>query len=270
MNTWKEHKQIIAVPRTVYNDRLLVNKIALITGGNSGIGYAIADAFLASGAKIVIVGRDKKKNEKAEEKLKKKYSDMFVKSIQLDVAREVEAFREKIIEAASLFPEGRFDILVNAAGVMLKCNFWNMTLEEYNLTMDTNVRGMYFMCKEMGRFMQEKSVVGGHILNISSTSSLAPARTPYRLSKWAVRGLTLGIAEAFLPYGIIVNALAPGRTATAMLGRENSQDISDEQTLNGRLAIPEEIAPLAVVLVSPLGDSVVGETLYATFGNGIF
>ena len=111
--------------------------------------------------------------------------------------------------------------------------------------------------------------IKGHILNLSSSSSLRPAWTPYQMSKWAVKGLTLGLADIFLPYGIIVNAIAPGPVATPMLGREEEDSLYCAEQPSGRYAVPSEIAALAVFMVSDMGNLIVGDTFYMTGGSGL-
>ena len=142
-----------------------------------------------------------------------------------------------------------------------------MTEAEYDSIMDINAKGTYFMSQAVGKHMIEKKV-RGHILNVASSSALRPAWTPYQMSKWAVRGLTLGLADVLLPYGIVVNAIAPGPVATPMLGKFEGDSIYNETSPSGRYAMPEEIAQLAVFMVSHLGDLIVGDTFYMTGGSG--
>lgn len=124
------------------------------------------------------------------------------------------------------------------------------------------------MCQAMGNYMHEKGIKG-HILNLSSSSALRPAWGPYQISKWAIRGLTLGLAEKLQPCGIVVNAIAPGQTATPMLGKTDCSDISNSYALAGRYIMPEEVANLAVLMVSDMGNMIVGDTFYITGGSGL-
>lgn len=110
--------------------------------------------------------------------------------------------------------------------------------------------------------------IKGHILNVTSSSALRPAWTPYQMSKWAVKGLTLGLADMMIPHGIVVNAIAPGPTATPMLGKEAGDNIYEPYTPSRRYAMPEELASLAVFMVSGAGDMIVGDTFYMTGGSG--
>ena len=166
-----------------------------------------------------------------------------------------------------MFPEKRIDILVNSAGVVSHSGFANMTLEEYDNIMNINARGTYFMSQAVSKFMIAHGI-RGHILNVSSSSSLRPAWTPYQMSKWAVRGLTLGLADALLPHGIIVNAIAPGPVATPMLGKHEGDSIYGPSSPSGRYAMPQEIANLTVFMASSMGDLIVGDTFYITGGSG--
>ena len=138
--------------------------------------------------------------------------------------------------------------------------------EEWDLIMDTNAKGTFFMSQAAARHMTENGV-RGHILNVTSSSALRPAWTAYQMSKWAVRGFTLGAADALLPSGIVVNAIAPGPTATPMLGRKEGDTLYCGNPA-GRYSTPEEIARLALYLVCGAGDMIVGETVYMTGGSG--
>ncbi len=255
----KEEKiQPIIVP--VEKEKLLNGKVALITGGTSGIGLAIAQAFQNAGAKVIIAGTNQAKLETALEKMG------GVKGLLIDV-RDTEHLPDKVKEAEALFDENKIDILVNSAGIVVKHDFWGIDEEEYDRIMDTNAKGTFFMSQAVGKAMIEKQVKG-HILNVTSSSALRPAWTPYQMSKWAVRGLTLGLADTLLPYGIVVNAIAPGPTATPMLGKTEGSSISEPNNPSKRYAMPEEIASMAVYMVSDAGRMIVGDTVYMTGGSG--
>lgn len=246
-------------------DKLLDGKIALITGGSSGIGFAIAKAFLDSGAKVIIAGTNEERLQAALGKLDS-CGGRQVKGMALDV-RNIAALPGKVKVAAALFEENRIDILVNSAGVVTKHDFWNTDEEEYDAIMDTNAKGTFFMSQAVGKMMIEKKV-RGHILNVTSSSALRPAWTPYQMSKWAVKGLTLGLADMMIGQGIVVNAIAPGPTATPMLGKREGDSIYEPDTPAGRYAMPEELASLAVFMVSGTGEMIVGDTVYMTGGSG--
>ena len=261
IDIFKDEK-MIPVPNIINANDLLQGKIALITGGSSGIGFAIAKKFLEHGCKVIIAGTN-------EEKLKKccKTLQGNIQYVVLNIL-DVEKLRDKIEEATNLFEENRIDILVNSAGIMNKSDFWNISFEEYDKVMNINVKGTFFMCQEISKIMIKKGIKG-HILNISSSSALRPAWTPYQMSKWTVRGFTLGLADTLIPYGIIVNAIAPGPTATPMLEKKEGDYIYNRNNPSKRFAMPEEIANVAVMLVSDMGNLIVGDTIYDTGGSGV-
>lgn len=244
---------------------LLKGRKALITGGSSGIGYAIANAFLKSGASVVITGRTEEKLIDCVNKLiasipsaKDKISYIVVDN------RNVKSFK-------SIFDNNIFlqdiDILVNNAGV-LGGDISVATEEIYDKVLDTNLKGTFFLSKLVAQNMKDKGIKG-NILNIASSSSLRPATSAYTLSKWGIRGLTLGLAKSLAPYGITVNGLAPGPTATPMLIKGEITEITHDSLPVGRYAMPEEIANMAVVLTSEMGRMIVGDIVYMTGGAGI-
>ena len=258
----KEEKQI-PIPAPVSVPELLNGKVALITGGSGGIGLAMAESFLKSGAKVIIAGTNEEKLRSCCEKLN---GGINISYIVIDV-KDVESLPEKVKTAAAMFPENRIDILVNSAGVVSHSDFLDMTEQEYDNIMDINAKGTFFMSQAVAKYMIENRI-NGHILNVTSSSALRPAWTPYQMSKWAVRGFTLGAADKLLPYGIIVNAIAPGPTATPMLGKNEGDSIYNAVCPAGRYAMPSEIAALATFMVSDMGDMVVGDTFYMTGGSG--
>lgn len=256
-------KEKIAIPTLSGIDTLLEGKTALITGGSSGIGFAIAKVFLSAGCKVVIAGTN-------EEKLKKCCNELggeHVKGIVINL-NDVSSIKDKVLEAAKAFGESKIDILVNSAGFNPKKGFNDTTEADFDRTMDTNVKGTFFMCQAMADYMINNGIKG-HILNVTSSSALRPAWSPYEMSKWTIKGFTVGLADLLLPYGIVVNAIAPGPTATPMLGKTSDGDLDLRNSPIERFATPEEIANLALVLASNLGNLVVGDTVYATGGSGI-
>lgn len=262
MMTKEEKIRPIIVPTD--KEKLLKGKVALITGGSSGIGLAMAKAFMDSGAKVIIAGTSETKLLSALNILKEREGTS--EGLIINV-RNVETLADKVKEAAALFEENRIDILVNSAGVVTKHNFWNTDETEYDQIMETNAKGTFFMSQLVGKFMIDNGIKG-HILNVTSSSALRPAWTPYQMSKWAVKGLTLGLADMMIPHGIVVNAIAPGPTATPMLGRKDCDNIYEPYTPSRRYAMPEELASLAVFMVSGAGDMIVGDTFYMTGGSG--
>ena len=257
----KEERKI-PIPVPINAPELLKGKVALITGGSGGIGFAMAESFIKSGAKVIIAGTKEEKLRSCCEKL----GGANLAYMVIDV-NDVESFSGAVETASLLFPENRIDILVNSAGVANQSDFLDMSEQEYDRIMDINAKGTFFMSQAVAKHMIEKQIKG-HILNVSSSSALRPAWTPYQMSKWAVKGFTLGAADKLLPYGIVVNAIAPGPTATPMLGKNEGDNIFHPTIPAGRYAVPSEIAVLATFMVSDMGDMIVGDTFYMTGGSG--
>ena len=125
------------------------------------------------------------------------------------------------------------------------------------------------MAQLIAEYMKENSIKG-NILNIGSSSSLRPATSAYTITKWGIRGMTKGLAKILSPYGITVNAIAPGPTATPMLMSNGiKDDISFPTNPLGRFIMPGEIANMAVFLVSNMGRSIIGDMVFMTGGSGV-
>lgn len=258
-------KNIQPVMQTVGDESLLKGKTALVVGGSGGIGKAVAKAFLKNGANVVIAGTRRAKVDKVVLELGEKCAGIVVNLAQ------PETFSKVIDEAVAFY--GPIDILVNSAGVHTEDvsmgGFLDFSVEEYDRILDINLRGVYFMVQSVAKRMISDKVSNGHILIVSSSAGNEPAWSPYRVSKWGLKGITEGMASALVPHGIVVNAIAPGSTATPLIGVEEGDSISAEDNRLGRFAMPEEIAEFAVMLASPIGDMVVGDTLYVSGGRGV-
>lgn len=257
-------KEKILIPCLEGN--ILQGKKALITGGSSGIGYAIAKSFLKNGASVVICGRNSKRLEDAKSYLvtECKCSPSDIVTLELDIS-SVENMK-KILN--NFLKDNRIDIFVNNAGVNFGKVFPETSEEDYDKVLNTNLKGMYFISQIIAKYMVENRI-HGNILNITSSSSLRPGVSPYIVSKWGERSLTLGLAKKYLSYGIIVNGLAPGSTLTPMLKSESDNDLNLNSSPSKRYAAPEEIGNLATVMVSDMGRMIVGDTIYATGGAGV-
>ncbi len=253
-----QEKQLLPIPQPTNVQRVLDDKVALITGATGGIGYAIAEDFVNAGARVIVSGR-------SEDRVRSCAQRLGAIPLVVDVT-DTTSLSGKVVEAAAL--GGGLDILVNAAGVIAHSDFLSMGESEYDEVMATNAKGTYFMSQAVARYMIDNGV-RGHILNVSSSSALRPAWSPYHMSKWAVRGLTLGMADVLIPHGIVVNAIAPGPTATKMLGKEEGESVWLGRSPSNRYALPSEIAHLATFMVSDLGDMIVGDTVYMTGGSGV-
>lgn len=242
-------------------NEMLKNRCALITGGTSGIGFSIAEAYLKAGAKVIVTGRSKAKLDKAVKELSAHGS---CSGVIMDITK-TNTLQNVFDEAVAKY--GLIDILVNNAGVS-GALIINATPEKFDEVIGTNLKGVFFLSQIVGKYMV-KNEIHGNILNISSASSIRPAACAYTISKWGIRGFTQGLARTLLPYHITVNALAPGPVATPLLKKESeTDDIALPGTPSGRYALPCEIANMAVVLVSNMARLVVGDTVFMTGGAG--
>lgn len=241
---------------------------AFITGGSSGIGFAIADSFLKNGATVIITGRNINKLESAKATLvsKNNVSEDKVKIYVFDLS-DVANIENNIV---SILNDSKIavDIFVNNAGVNCGNLFPDTSISDYEIVLDTNLKGMYFVSQAIVKYMVENNIKG-NILNISSSSALRPAISPYILSKWGENGLTLGMAKKYLKYGIVVNALAPGSTLTPMLKSTEENNLYLDYAPSKRYLAPEEVGNMATILVSDLGKMIIGDTIYMTGGSGI-
>ena len=275
MSTFNKVKRLIAAtlkyiqPRTIVQanivqlspSSILKDRCALITGGTSGIGYAIAEAFLKAGARVIVTGRSETKINDAVKNLS---AFGNCNGMKMDIT-QTGTLKSQFEDAITRF--GKVDILVNNAGVS-GADISNATPEEFDAVINTNLKGVFFLSQLVGHYMVDNHIQG-NILNISSASSIRPAACANTISKWGVRGFTQGLARTLLPYGITVNALAPGPTATPFLKKDaDADDIALPRTPAGRYALPCEIANMAVVLVSDMARLVVGDTVFMTGGAG--
>lgn len=258
-------RDVIANITKLAPNEMLKGRTALITGATSGIGFEIAKSYLEAGAKVIITGRDKDRIQHACSLLKSIHQNYIVHGIQMNNC-DVPIFKEKLEEMLRWKDINQIDILVNNAGV-LGGDIRDTTETEYDNIVNTNLKGVFFLSQMIGHYYKEQHIEG-NILNIASSSSLRPAASAYTITKWGIRGLTLGLAKILTPYGIIVNGIAPGPTATRMIFKESNTDIAFKNPI-GRCAMPEEIANMAVFLVSNMGRSIVGDIIYMTGGSGL-
>lgn len=245
---------------------LLKGRTALITGGTSGIGKAIAKAFLNAGANVIITSRTQAKAEEVAETFKKEYASQLVVGIKMDNGN-ISSFKQILEDVCSKLVDNKLDILVNNAGI--RGGRWGETTStEYDNVMDTNLKGVFFLSELVAKYMIDNGI-HGNILNICSASSLRPANSAYCLSKWGVRALTEGMAKSLIPYDIVVNGIAPGPTATPMFGLDSNANLTVASQPNKRFTTVEEIANMAVIYVSDMGRTIVGDIAYMTGGAAL-
>ena len=192
----------------------LKDKVAIITGGSRGIGYATAETFLREGAVVVITASNDANAQKAAAKLREAFPKSKVGAISPDL-NDMQSVSQAFRQVAQRY--GRLDILVNNAGVSESTPLSDYTSETFDRVMDLNVKGVFHASRAAAELMQEQG--SGVILNTSSMVSIygQPAGVAYPTSKFAVNGMTLSLARELGPKGIRVNAVAPGITETDMM-----------------------------------------------------
>lgn len=256
-------KEPVYIP--LLEGNLLRSKNILITGGSGGIGKAIAAACVKNGATVVICGRNLEKLYKVKNEIIQTTLKNTIFTYNFDIS-EVERFDSKIEEITKLLPDSRIDVLVNNAGIDAGGIIPETNEEQYNKTIETNLKGTYFLAQAFAKYLMANGIKG-NILNITSSSGNRPVITPYMYSKWAITGLTKGLAKRLIGKGIVVNGIAPGPTATDMLGMDGSNLHYNDSPAN-RVLDPNEIANLAVFMISDMGKMIAGETIYITGGSG--
>lgn len=239
---------------------MLKSKVAIITGGTRGIGYATVKKFLENGAKVVLFGSRQETVEKALASLKEENPDWEVSGAWPSLA-DPEAVAQEIEKIRETF--GRIDILVNNAGMSDSTPIDNYTAEHFEKIMSLNVSAAMNCIMPTVKIMKEQG--GGCILNTSSMVSICgqPSGVAYPVSKSAVNGLTWSLARELSPSHIRVNAVAPGITNTNMVASLPKEMI--EPLINAiplrRVGEPEDIANAFLFLASDMASYVTGEIL---------
>lgn len=238
----------------------LKDKVAIITGGSRGIGYATAEAFLREGAKVIITASSPETAGRAVEQLKAQYPDSVVAGISPDLS-DMASVRAAFRDAVTRY--GCVDILVNNAGVSESTPFMEYTEEAFDRVIDLNLKGVFNATRVAADCMVAKG--SGVILNTSSMVSIygQPSGIAYPASKFAVNGLTVSLARELGPKGIRVNAVAPGITETDMMKAVPKEVILPlvAQIPLRRLGKPEDIANAFVFLASEEASYITGVVL---------
>jgi len=245
----------------------LSGRIAIVTGGNRGIGFGIAKGLASVGATVVIANRTAAEGQKAAEALKKE--GLNAVAIPTDVSSK-SSVGELVSKVVNDF--GRIDILINDAAINITKPAEEFSEEELDYMMNTNLKGLFFCCQLAGREMIKRKK--GKIINISSiVSQIArPGRSIYATTKAGVSHLTRSLALEWAKYNINVNAIGPGLTLTDM-NKEYFEIHSEElQKLissipKGREAYPSDYVGAAIFFASDASDYVTGQVLFVDGGS---
>ncbi len=247
----------------------LNGKNAVVTGGTSGIGLAIAKAFLNNGcSEILITSRNEERLYGAVKQLETLYPEKTGKIhgtvLNLEITSSFNAAFDEMVKKLT----GDINVWVNNAGIYKGTRFCEVKETDWDALLDINLKAQYFLSQLVSKYMIEREI-RGNILNLCSSSSFRPSIDPYMISKLGMSGLTLGMAKKLIPHGIVVNGIAPGPTATPMLRKKPDDDLSHGGVPAGRYILPEEVANLAVFLVCGMGRMIVGDVVKITGGSAV-
>lgn len=244
-----------------------MKKIAIVTGGGSGIGLAITEKLVRNQIHTIIIGRNEQKLCAA----KKALGDLCEPMTgDLNDLSSLPEMVNRIVEK-----HGRIDVLVNNAGINMKKEFTEVTDEEFQKIILTNVTAVFALSREVIKCMLEKEIRGS-IINISSMASQygIPKVIAYTASKSAIEGMTKAMAVELSPKGIRVNCIAPGFIATEMSAKALNNDPERkfkalDRTPMGYLGQPSDIGDAALFLASDAAKYITGVVLPVDGGNSV-
>jgi 2-deoxy-D-gluconate 3-dehydrogenase len=247
----------------------LTGKVALVTGGNGGIGLGMAQGMAACGASIAIAGRNADKAAPALASLRELGARCTF--LEGDVTKKAACVK---LVADTVEQFGRIDILVNNAGTAIRKMPQEYTEDEWHEVMDTNLTSA-FLCSQAA-YTPMKATGGGKMINIGSMMSLfgAPYATPYASSKGGIVQMTRAMATAWAKDNIQVNAVLPGWIDTDLTRRARRevpglQERVQDRTPAGRWGVPADMAGIAAFLASPASDFVTGTAIPVDGGYSI-
>lgn len=246
-------------------------QIVLVSGASRGIGRGIAQEFAERGATVVITGRVAETLEKTAQEICPPGGIVRAKVCDAADAKALQALADEVVAEF-----GRVDTLVNCAGVNKRMRVEQYDEPTYDFITNINIRGAFFLSLAVGRHMiQARS---GNQINIDSINSNRPLRrvAPYAMSKAAMSQMTRSLAMEWGPYGVRVNAVAPGFIATdlakPLLSNPAINEWREKNTPLGRAGTPEDIAHVTIFLASKAAGYITGQVLYVDGGTtcGLF
>ena len=253
--------------RRIFADGLLRDKVALITGGGTGIGRGIALAMSACGARVVLASRNRPHLDEAAADISARGGRALGVATDVREPRQVDAMLAAAVEAF-----GRVDILVNNAAGNFLASARRITPGGWRALVDTTLNGTFYCSRAVGEHMIERR--GGRIVNITATLHFkgSPGLMAATAAKAGVEAMTKTLALEWARYGILVNAIAPGPIYTPGANQHlwSNRAFHDKVRSGvplGRFGAVEDVANLAVYLASPAGDYITGATLVVDGGE---
>lgn len=242
-------------------------KVALVTGGASGIGRAALTRLADEGASVVVLDLDAgAADETARQVAATTGAVAHAYGVDVSSAESVDTAMGQVLAAV-----GRVDVLVQAAGVTSRVHYLDLTEQEWDRVIDVNLKGTFLVGQRCARLMKEQQ--GGAIVNIASIAAQVVRRegfSAYNASKAGVQALTKGMAAALGPFNVRVNAVGPGPIRTNMTADRMAQPGGESSLLTGvirrRIGVPEDVAAAIAFLASEEAEFVTGTTLYVDGG----
>lgn len=245
----------------------LDGKISLVTGGSRGLGFAMAEGLAKAGSRLILVSRSLESLQVAAAKLTEE-NGVQVAALSWDVSG-IGSLAELVDRAAAIF--GSLDVLVNNAGAQVRKPFLEITPDEYDQVLNTNLKAVYFLGQQVARYMVANRVAG-RIINVASLTSKLGIRntSAYSASKGGVYSLTKSMAVELAGYDIRVAAVAPGyfRTQLTEAAFQDSERLRwmESRIPLGRTGTPQDLAGTVVFLASPAADYLTGNVIFVDGG----
>ena len=231
------------------------DKVVIVTGGSKGIGKAIADMYINEGAKVIVADI----KEPTEVTSEYPYNATFIKT-DVRVEQDIISLMKNVVEQF-----GKIDILINNAGISIFKSFYELSVEEFDNVIHTNLRSVFLCSREAAKLMKQNKN-GGSIINISSTRAYQsePNTEAYSASKGGIIALTHSLANSLANDFITVNSISPGWIETK--DYDHLRNVDHEQHLSKRVGKPADIARACLFLTNPENDFITGTNLMVDGG----
>lgn len=235
------------------------DKVVIVTGASNGIGSAIATAYIQEGAYVVLADIDESQGNQLLEQLDAKEKALFIKT---DVRYEAEIIH---LVRTTKDTFGKIDILINNVGKGIFKSFYELSIEEWDDVLNTNLRSVFLCSREVAKIMRDQKN-GGSIINMSSSRAYMsePNTESYSASKGGIMAITHALANSLAEAHINVNSISPGWIETK--DYNNLREIDHEQHLSKRVGKPEDIARACLFLTNPQNDFITGTNLMVDGG----